>query len=90
MSEPSKTPFDLLVDQIRQAVREEIAAVHSNGHVNSALLTPEELAKQMKVPLSWVYEQSRLGNIPTHRLGKYIRFDFAEVLRSQRDKRPAS
>ena len=48
------------------------------------LLTPEDLADRLKVPLSWVYEQSRQGKIPTHRLGRYIRFDLAEVLTSQK------
>jgi excisionase family DNA binding protein len=42
------------------------------------------LAALLKVPLSWVYEQSRQGNIPTHRLGRYIRFDLQEVLASRK------
>jgi excisionase family DNA binding protein len=86
MSEPAKNPFDLLIDQIRAVVREEIkAAANGNGH-SPALLTPEDLATQMKIPVSWVYEQSRQGNIPTHRIGKYIRFDLSEVLESQKKK----
>jgi predicted DNA-binding transcriptional regulator AlpA len=52
-----------------------------------ALLKPEELAQKLSMPVSWVYEQSRLGNIPTHRVGKYIRFDLSEVLESQKKKR---
>ena len=44
------------------------------------LLTPEELATALKVPLSWIYEQSRLGKLPTIRIGKYIRFDLDTVL----------
>ncbi|MBI2361025.1 MAG: helix-turn-helix domain-containing protein, partial [Deltaproteobacteria bacterium] len=55
--------------------------MNNNGKVN--LLTPEELAERLKVPLSWVYEQSRQGKIPTHRIGRYIRFDLCEVLESQ-------
>ena len=50
---------------VREAVRE---ALEQNGKAPQ-LLTPEELAERLKVPLSWVYEQSRQGNIPTHRLG---------------------
>jgi excisionase family DNA binding protein len=84
MNEPVKNPFDLLVDQIRLVVREEIkAATNGNGH-DSPLLTPEQLAEQLSVPLSWVYEQSRQGNIPTHRIGRYIRFNFAEVVETQK------
>ena len=54
-----------------------------NGH-QPELLTSEQLAEKLKIPLSWVYEQSRLGKIPTHKLGRYIRFDLHEVLASQK------
>jgi len=76
---------EAIINAIRQAVREEIQAL-SNGRQDYALLTPEELAEKLKLPLSWVYEQSRQGNIPTHRLGRYIRFDLEEVIRSQQKK----
>jgi excisionase family DNA binding protein len=82
MNEPVKNPFDLLVDQIRAVVREEIAAVNRQ---DSRLLTPEQLAEKLSVPLSWVYEQSRQGNIPTHRIGKYIRFNLAEVVSQKKN-----
>ena len=64
---------------VEGAVKEAI-----NGHTEIELLTPEELADRLKVPLSWVYEQSRQRNIPTHRLGRYIRFDLREVIESQK------
>lgn len=82
MSELIKSPFDLLIDQIRAVVREEIKAASANG--TKDLLEPEDLAARLKVPLSWVYEQSRQGKIPTHRLGRYIRFDLHEVIERQR------
>jgi excisionase family DNA binding protein len=81
MSELGPNPFNLLLEQIRAVVRDEIKAT-SNGH--AALLTPEQLALQLSVPVTWVYEQSRQGNIPTHRIGRYLRFDLAEVLESQK------
>jgi excisionase family DNA binding protein len=65
-------------------IREELAAVVTAS--KSELLTTEALAEKLKVPLSSVYEQSRQGNIPTHRIGRYIRFDLAEVLESQKKK----
>ncbi len=67
---------------LRRIVREEIQA--ANGNSVSELLTPEQLAEKLKLPVSWVYEQSRLGNIPTHKMGRYIRFDLHEVLASQK------
>jgi len=86
MNEHSKNSAllgDALLEGIRLAVRAEIQASTQNEHVTK-LLTPEELADRLQVPRSWVYEQSRMGNIPTHRLGRYIRFDLHEVLASQK------
>ena len=74
---------EALLDAIREAVKDAIREVSGNG-MRRGLLEPEELAEQLKVPVSWVYEQSRQGNIPTHRLGRYIRFDLDEVLASQK------
>lgn len=87
MSESPPTVLgQVLLDAIRQAVREEIQALlKQNGNIPE-LLTPERLADQLKVPTSWVYEQSRQGNIPTHRLGRYIRFNLFEVIESQKKK----
>jgi len=81
VNEPIKSPFDLLIDQIRAVVREELKA---NGNGRAELLEPETLAERLKVPVSWVYEQSRQGKIPTHRIGRYIRFDLSEVIESQK------
>ncbi len=76
---------EALLGAIRQAVREEFQALISqNGHGEAKLLTPEVLADRLGVPVSWVYEQSRQGNIPTHRIGKYVRFNLNEVLASQK------
>ena len=82
MSEPNTTLEYALESLLRRIVREEILAVQNDKAAE--LLTPEELAERLKVPLSWVYEQSRQGNIPTHRLGRYIRFDLQEVIESQK------
>ncbi len=86
MNEAGKVLGDAFVEAIRKAVREEIqAAMGQNGHqAGDHLLTAEELAVSLNVPLSWVYEQSRMGNIPTHRLGRYIRFNLSEVLSCQK------
>jgi len=88
MGEPNNTPSLLgeafrseLEGIVKKAVKE---AMSQNGHGESKLLKPEELAGCLRVPVSWVYEQSRLGVIPSHRLGKYIRFDLSEVLASQK------
>lgn len=52
------------------------------------ILTPEELANRLKVSPSWVFEQTRkrwkVRNknkkpLPCIRMGKYLRFSWAEV-----------
>jgi hypothetical protein len=50
------------------------------------LLTPAELAERLKVPASWVFEQTRerarirsRSPLPCIRLGKYIRFSWTAV-----------
>ena len=84
MIEAGKILGDAFLEAIRQAVREECQALMSqNGH-QTELLTAEKLAERLQVPVSWVYEQSRQENIPTHRLGRYIRFNLHEVLASQK------
>jgi hypothetical protein len=100
MSEPTKPPSlfadafrEELASIVKEAVREEIAAAMNGNGAKAELLTPEQLAEKLglrkkngKPKVSWVYEQSRQGNIPTHRIGKYIRFDLAEVVESQKKK----
>lgn len=46
------------------------------------LLTAAEVALVLKVPVSWIYDRTRLrgpGRIPHIKLGKYLRFDANEV-----------
>lgn len=47
------------------------------------LLTVNDLAKQLKVKPSWIYGETRKtgkGAIPRIKVGKYLRFDFEEVM----------
>jgi len=50
--------------------------------VRRALLSVEEVAELLHVPVTWVYERTRsrgANRIPGFRLGKYWRFDEADV-----------
>jgi excisionase family DNA binding protein len=82
-STPPSLFAEAFLDAIRHVVRQEVQVA---GNAHAELLTPEELANKLKVPVSWVYEQSRQGKIPTHRIGRYIRFDLREVIESQHKK----
>ena len=47
------------------------------------LLSVEEVAELLQVPVSWVYDRTRsrgVNRIPGFRLGKYWRFDESEVV----------
>ena len=81
MSEPMN-PFEPFIDAIAEAVAKKVGPSIGNASGCAELLTPDELAEKLKVPVSWVYEQSGQGKIPTHKIGKYIRFDISEVLAS--------
>lgn len=43
------------------------------------LLDAAEVADRLGVPVSWVRESARSGAIPCVRLGRYVRFDMADV-----------
>ncbi|PIQ81543.1 MAG: hypothetical protein COV76_08200 [Candidatus Omnitrophica bacterium CG11_big_fil_rev_8_21_14_0_20_64_10] len=52
------------------------------------LVNVQEMARVLSVPVSWLYERTRLGTIPCIRIGKYVRFDPAEVLAFFRKQKP--
>ena len=52
----------------------------ANGDAPEDLCTAEEMEERTKVGATWFLEQARLGRVPHHRLGKYVRFRFDEVL----------
>jgi excisionase family DNA binding protein len=59
----------------------ERIATKGLGHAASKLLGAPELAELFGVPESWVREQARLGNLPSFKLGHYVRFRIEEVER---------
>ena len=51
---------------------------HHGDVVEDDLLTVDEAARYLHVPLSWVYEHARTGSgdrLPVIKVGKYLRFD---------------
>lgn len=50
---------------------------------NCELITVQQVAELLQVPVSWIYGRMRkrsLERLPAYRLGKYWRFDRNEVL----------
>ena len=53
--------------------------MNPTGLTAAALLTAEDLAARWQVPRTHIYRLSRSGQLPTVRLGKYVRYQLAEV-----------
>ena len=51
------------------------------------LLDAKEIAEMLGVPESWVRESARSGAMPCVRLGRYVRFDLADVERWVDDRK---
>jgi hypothetical protein len=57
------------------------------------ILTPEELAKRLKVGVCWIYEKSRARGkhsgapLPCLRMGRYLRFSWPDVVQWMRDEK---
>lgn len=50
------------------------------------ILTPQEVADRLKVPISWLYEQTRnrarvrnSDPLPHRKMGRYLRFVWSEI-----------
>jgi len=72
------------LSQLRKEKPEKIR--HEKAEVEPPkpeLLTVQELANRLRVPVSWVYARTRekgLGAMPVTRIGKYRRFELPKVL----------
>jgi predicted DNA-binding transcriptional regulator AlpA len=87
MSEPVKTPFDLLLDQIRVVVREEIKSANGAGAKTDRLLDPEEAAKLLSVSEDWLYHNAK--RLPfTRKLGaRLLRFSYQGMIKWMESKK---
>ena len=81
MSDPSRNPFDALLDAFRMIVREEVATALSNGAGHAAekdaLLTPEQAAALIGVDKKWLYRHSKQLPFIRRLSRKKIRFNEA-------------
>jgi excisionase family DNA binding protein len=44
------------------------------------LLSADEVAELLSVPVTWVRERTRAGHLPHVRLGRYVRYERNEVM----------
>ena len=58
------------------------------------MLTVKDLMRRLNVPRSWVYEAAARGELPSLKLGKYLRFDardlraYVDAKRSESQRNP--
>ena len=97
MIEPKNTPptpFDWLLHEIRQIVREELDTAQSNGSnmmtTTDTLLTAKETAMLMNVTPRWLYRHA--AKLPfTRRINrKTLRFSEAGIRRWVATKKPSA
>jgi len=80
MDEVGKVLGDAFLDAIRQAVREEMQAVHQNGQqAGDRLLDVDEASKVLCVDEDWLYRHHK--KLPfTRKLGpKMLRFSYQGI-----------
>jgi len=79
MGEPAKKPFDLLLEQIRQVVAEEVAKA-VKGSKDDNLLTVAEVCQVLNVTEEWVYHNTK--KLPfVRKVGGLLRFSSNDLQR---------
>ena len=43
------------------------------------LLTVQDVARRLNLPISWIYSQSEAGTLPSFKIGRYVRFHAADI-----------
>ena len=66
----------------REGVEVEERKADNGTPMTVRLVNVEEMAQILGVPVSWLYQRTRLNTIPCVRVGKYVRFKPEEVLAS--------
>ncbi len=82
MNEPSQNPLDLILEQFREIVREEIRAALDGDKRQTARkdwLRAEELAEESGLPRTWFEERGRTGDIARTKPGRYVLFKRRDV-----------
>jgi excisionase family DNA binding protein len=48
--------------------------------------TPKDVAGILQVPISWVYERTRFGEIPVRKFGRLVRIPIAEFIAWEKEQ----
>jgi len=86
----AQNPFDLLLDQVRQVVREELAKALQSAALGTATkpdvpesdwLRADDLAKKFHLPKTLFEEKGREGLIQRTKPGRHVLFNVRDVER---------
>ena len=75
----NQNPFDLLLDQIRAVIAEEIAKALDKHKPAKLLHTTKEAAEMLNVPESWLAAKARAGEVPHQQMGHYRAFSMQDI-----------
>jgi excisionase family DNA binding protein len=65
---------------IKQRDRQRAANGARKLSADQSLVDAKTAAKLLGVPASWMLAQARAEKIPHHKIGRYVRFDFDELI----------
>lgn len=85
----TQIPLDELLAYVKQAVREEIAAVVSSKEItvdNAPPITTKELCKHLRITEPTVIRWRKKGKIPYITIGSAIRFNLIAVMAALENK----
>jgi len=77
--ESKKNPFEILVEEFRVVVREEIAKALHEKRPPQLLYKTKEVAAMLNLQESWIATAARAGKIPSRMFGKYRVFSAEDV-----------
>jgi excisionase family DNA binding protein len=79
MSDPAKNLFDLLLDQIRRVVAEEVAKALNERRPAKLQFTTAEAAEMLGVTESWLASKARAGEVPHRQMGHFRLFSLRDI-----------
>lgn len=72
--------FDILMDSLREMIREEIKPHQNNNEVREDPITRKELMTRLNITAPTVIRWEKKGLIPVMRIGNTPRYDFKKVI----------
>ena len=79
MNLPTKNPFELLIDEIRAVVREEVQRALTQKQLAKMQFSTDEAAEILSVKKSWLAGRVRAEELPHRRAGHRVYFTQQDI-----------